>query len=47
MNNMKKELQGLEEGSEANIPRITQNQSNTQVPIWKMPGHDGKYGFWF
>ena len=47
INNMKKELQGLEKKSWGGYtPRITKSNLR-KVPNWKLPGYDGIHGFWF
>ena len=47
MNNMKKELQGLEEDPEADLRLELLKATLKKVPNWKTPEHDGIHGFWF
>ena len=44
---MKKELQGLEKGPEADIQQDSPRTTLKKVVNWKTPGHDGVHGFWF
>ena len=44
---MKKELQGLEEGSETDIHLESLWVTLKKVSNWKTPGHDGIDEFWF
>ena len=44
---MKKELQGLEEGSEAEILQEWLRAILEKIPNWKIAGQGGLHGFWF
>ena len=44
---MKKELQELEEGPEANVHLNSLRATLKKIPNWKTPGHDSIHGFWF
>ena len=47
INNMTKELKGLEEGSKAEIHIDLLKTTLDKISNWKTPVHDGIYGFWF
>ena len=47
INNMKKELQSLEESPEADINLNKLRATPKKVLNWKIPSHDGIHGFWF
>ena len=47
INNMEKELQGLEKGHNAKIYLNSLRATFKKVPNWKTPGHDVIYGYWF
>ena len=47
INNMGKELEGLEEGTKVKIYLDSYGETLKEVPNWKIPGHDGVYGYWF
>ena len=44
---MTKELEGLEEGSKAEIHIDLLKTTQKNIPNWKTPGHDGVHGFCF
>ena len=46
INNMTTELEGLEEGSKAEI-HIDLLKTTPKKSNWKTQGHDGIHGFWF
>ena len=47
INNMEKELQGLEEAPKAKIRLNLLRATLKKVPNLKTPGHDGIHGYWF
>ena len=47
INNMTRELEGLEEGLKAEIHSDLLKTTLKKISNWKTPGHDGIYGFWF
>ena len=47
INNMKKELQGLDEGFDVSIHQETIRVTLKKVAKWKTSGHDGIHEFWF
>ena len=47
MNNMEKELQGLEESPKMKIHLNSLRATLKKVPNWKTLGHDGIHAFWF
>ena len=44
---MVRELEGLEEGSKAEIHIELLKKTLKKILNWKTPGHDGIHGFWF
>ena len=44
---MTRELEGLEEGSKAEINIELLKKTLKKISNWKTPGHDGIHGFWF
>ena len=47
INNITRELEGLEEGPKAEILIDLLKTTLKKIPNWKAPGPDGIYGFWF
>ena len=47
INNITRELEGLEEGSKAEIHIELLKKILKKISNWKTPGHDGIHGFWF
>ena len=47
INDMTRELEGLEEGPKAEIHINLLKKTLKKISNWKMPGHDGIHGFWF
>ena len=47
INNITRELEGLEEGSEMEIHVDLLKTTLKRISNWKTPGHDGIHGFWF
>ena len=47
MNNMTRELEGLEEGPKAEIHTDLLKTILKKISNWKTPGHDGIHSFWF
>ena len=47
INNMTKELEGLEEGPKVEIRIDLLKTTLKNISNWKMPSHDGINGFWF
>ena len=47
INNITRELEGLEEGSKMEIHIDLLKTTPKRISNWKMPGHDGIHGFWF
>ena len=47
INNITRELEGLEEGSKTEIHIDLVKTTLKRISNWKTPGHDGIYGFWF
>ena len=44
---MRRELEGLEEGSKVEIHIELLEKTLRTISNWKIPGHDGIHGFWF
>ena len=47
INNMTKELEGLEEGPKVELPRDLLKTTLKKISNWKTPGHDGIHSYWF
>ena len=47
INNIKRELDGLEEGPKIEIRVDLLKTTLKRISNWKAPGHDGIHGFWF
>ena len=47
INDMTRELEGLEEGPQAEIHIEQLKKTLKKISNWKKPGHDGIHGFWF
>ena len=47
INDMARELEGLEEGPKAEIHIELLKKTLKKVSNWKTPGHDGIHGYWF
>ena len=47
VNNITRELEGLEEGPKAEIHIDLLKMTLKRIPNWKTPGHDRMHGFWF
>ena len=47
INDMTRELEGLEEGPKAEIHTDLFKTTLKKISIWKTSGHDGIHGFWF
>ena len=47
INDMTRELEGLEEGPKAEIHIELLKKTQKKISHWKTPGHDGIHGFWF
>ena len=47
INNITRELEGLEEGPKAEIQIDLLKTTQKRIPNWKTPVHDGMHGFWF
>ena len=47
INNITRELEGLEEGPKAEIHIDLFKTTLKRISNWKTPGHDGIHGFWF
>ena len=47
INNMIRELEGLEKGPKAEINIELLKKTLKKISNWKTPGHDGIHGFWF
>ena len=47
INNIAKELKGLEEGSKVKMHINLLRKRLKKISNWKAPGYDGIHGFWF
>ena len=47
VNNITRELEGLEEGPKAEMHIDLLKTTRKRIPNWKTPGHDRIHGFWF
>ena len=47
INNITRELEGVEDGPKAEIYINLLKTTLKRMPNWKMPGHDGIHSFWF
>ena len=47
INNISRELEGLEEGPKMEIHIDLLKTTLKRMSNWKKPGHDGIHGFWF
>ena len=47
INDMTRELEGLEEGLKAEIHMDLLRKTLKKISNWKTPGHHGIHGFWF
>ena len=47
ISNITREIEGLEEGPETEIHIDLLKTTLKRISNWKMPGHDGKHGFYF